>query len=90
MIFFNNISLSFGAKTIFNNILWTATEKSRTGLVGQRTGKTTLLRSSWTGGARWRHRGDCGQEEQDHRYLPQDLTELEDVALMITSSKGAA
>ena len=34
MIFFNNISLSFGAKTIFNNILWTVTEKSRTGLVG--------------------------------------------------------
>ena len=84
MIFFNNISLSFGAKTIFKNILWTATEKSRTGLVGDNgTGKTTLLRVimgqvELDGGTV----EIAGKKNKTIGYLPQDLTELEDVALM--------
>ena len=84
MIFFNNINLSFAARTIFNNILWTVGEKSRIGLVGDNgTGKTTLLRVIMgqveldSGAVEI-----AGRKNKTIGYLPQDLTELEDVPLI--------
>jgi ATP-binding cassette subfamily F protein 3 len=84
MIFFNNISLSFAARTIFDNILWTVAEKSRIGLVGDNgTGKTTLLRVimgqvELDGGSV----EIAGRRNRTIGYLPQDLTELEDIPLI--------
>lgn len=84
MIFFNNINLSFAAKSIFNNILWTVAEKSRIGLVGDNgTGKTTLLRVIM--GQVELDSGSveiAGRKNKTIGYLPQDLTELEDVPLI--------
>ncbi len=84
MIFFHNINLSFAARTIFNNILWTVAEKSRIGLVGDNgTGKTTLLRVIM--GQVELDSGSveiAGRKNKTIGYLPQDLTELEDVPLI--------
>jgi len=84
MIFFNNINLSFAAKAIFTNINWTVAEKSRIGLVGDNgTGKTTLLRVII--GQVEPDSGSvdiAGRKNKTVGYLPQDLTELEDVPLI--------
>jgi ATP-binding cassette subfamily F protein 3 len=84
LIYFKDISLSFGGRVIYDRINWTITERSRIGLVGENgTGKTTLFRAIM---------GivplDAGSIEIPNRrnktigYLPQDLVELEPVALM--------
>ena len=84
MIYLKNIALAFGDKTIFADLSWHITERSRIGLVGDNgAGKTTLLRAilgrvELDGGA---------IEITDRRnrslaYLPQDLEELPDVPLM--------
>ncbi|HPN09076.1 MAG TPA: ABC-F family ATP-binding cassette domain-containing protein [Syntrophales bacterium] len=84
LIYLKNISLAFGDKTIFADLSWHITERSRIGLVGDNgAGKTTLLRAilgrvELDGGA---------IEITDRRnrslaYLPQDLEELPDVPLM--------
>ncbi|MDI9569305.1 MAG: ABC-F family ATP-binding cassette domain-containing protein [Pseudomonadota bacterium] len=79
-----NIALAFGDKTIFADVSWHITERSRIGLVGDNgAGKTTLLRAI------------LGQVELDGgtieitdrrnrslAYLPQDLVELPKVPLL--------
>lgn len=84
MIFFNNINLSFADRMIFNNILWTVAEKSRIGLVGDNgTGKTTLLRVIM--GQVELDSGSveiAGRKNKTIGYLPQDLTEIDDVPLI--------
>ncbi len=84
LIYLKDISLAFGAKTIFAGISWSIPERSRIGLVGDNgTGKTTLLRAI---------RGDveldggaieiADRKNRTLAYLPQDLVELDPVPLM--------
>ena len=82
MININNVSLSFGEKTIFDHLNWFITEKSRIGLVGDNgQGKTTLLRAIMgqldldEGGIEIPARKTIG-------YLPQDIVELEPLDLI--------
>jgi len=84
LIYLKNIALAFGDKTIFADLSWHITERSRIGLVGDNgAGKTTLLRAI-LGGVEL----DGGAIEITDRrnrslaYLPQDLEELPDVPLM--------
>ena len=78
MIYLKDITLAFGAKTIFAGISWNITERSRIGLVGDNgAGKTTLLKAI---------RGDveldggaieiADRKNKTLAYLPQDLEEL--------------
>ncbi|HOF04523.1 MAG TPA: ABC-F family ATP-binding cassette domain-containing protein [Syntrophales bacterium] len=84
MIYLKDITLAFGAKTIFAGISWNITERSRIGLVGDNgAGKTTLLKAI---------RGDveldggaieiADRKNKTLAYLPQDLEELPPVPLM--------
>ncbi|MCE5212271.1 MAG: ABC-F family ATP-binding cassette domain-containing protein [Deltaproteobacteria bacterium] len=84
MIYFRNVSLSFLDKKLFDNINWTIHPRSRIGLVGENgTGKTTLFRAILE-----QVHLDSGMIEIPGRkqkvfgYLPQDLVELEPVALI--------
>jgi ATP-binding cassette subfamily F protein 3 len=84
VIYFRNVSLSFLDKKLFDNINWTIHPKSRIGLVGDNgTGKTTLFRAILD-----QVHLDSGMIEIPGRkqkvfgYLPQDLVELEPVALI--------
>lgn len=84
MIYFRNVSLSFLDQKLFDNINWTIHPRSRIGLVGENgTGKTTLFRSILD-----QVHLDSGMIEIPGRkqkvfgYLPQDLVELEPVALI--------
>ncbi len=84
MIYFRNVSLSFLDKKLFDNINWTIHPKSRIGLVGDNgTGKTTLFRTILE-----QVHLDSGTIDIPNRkqktigYLPQDLVELESIALI--------
>lgn len=84
MIYFRNVSLSFLDKKLFDNINWTIHPKSRIGLVGDNgTGKTTLFRAILE-----QVHLDSGKIDIPNRkqktigYLPQDLVELESIALI--------
>ena len=84
MIYFRNVSLSFLDKKLFDNINWTIHPKSRIGLVGDNgTGKTTLFRTILE-----QVHLDSGiidipnRKQKTIGYLPQDLVELESIALI--------
>jgi ATP-binding cassette subfamily F protein 3 len=84
VIYFRNVSLSFLNKKLFDNINWTIHPKSRIGLVGDNgTGKTTLFRTILE-----QVHLDSGIIDVPNRkqktigYLPQDLVELESIALI--------
>jgi ATP-binding cassette subfamily F protein 3 len=78
----NNISVSFGERTVLKNISWMIPDGTRAGLVGDNgAGKTTFLRllsgeSEPDGGSIERARGT------DVGYLPQDLVELGEGTVM--------
>ncbi len=84
MIYLNNISLSFADNTIFDKITWMIPERSRIGLVGDNgTGKTTLFRAIL--GMVDIDEGTIEIPNRKNRtigYLPQDLVELEPLALI--------
>ncbi len=84
MIYFRSVSLSFLDKKLFDNINWTIHPKSRIGLVGDNgTGKTTLFRAILE-----QVHLDSGiidipnRKQKTIGYLPQDLVELESIALI--------
>jgi ATP-binding cassette subfamily F protein 3 len=84
VIYFRNVSLSFLDKKLFDNINWTIHPKSRIGLVGDNgTGKTTLFRAILE-----QVHLDSGtidipdRKQKKIGYLPQDLVELESIALI--------
>jgi ATP-binding cassette, subfamily F, member 3 len=84
VIYFRNVNLSFLDKKLFDNINWTIHPKSRIGLVGDNgTGKTTLFRAILE-----QVHLDSGTIDIPNRkqktigYLPQDLVELESIALI--------
>jgi len=84
VIYFRNVSLSFLDKKLFDNINWTIHPKSRIGLVGDNgTGKTTLFRTILE-----QVHLDSGiidipnRKQKTIGYLPQDLVELESIALI--------
>jgi len=84
LIYFRNVSLSFLDKKLFDNINWTIHPQSRIGLVGDNgSGKTTLFRSILE-----QVHLDSGTIDIPNRkqktigYLPQDLVELESIALI--------
>jgi ATP-binding cassette subfamily F protein 3 len=84
LIYFRNVNLSFLDKKLFDNINWTIHPKSRIGLVGDNgTGKTTLFRTILE-----QVHLDSGTIDIPNRkqktigYLPQDLVELESIALI--------
>jgi ATP-binding cassette subfamily F protein 3 len=84
VIYFRNVSLSFLDKKLFDNINWTIHPKSRIGLVGDNgTGKTTLFRAILE-----QVHLDSGiidipnRKQKTIGYLPQDLVELESIALI--------
>ena len=84
MIYFRNVNLSFLDKKLFDNINWTIHPKSRIGLVGDNgTGKTTLFRAILE-----QVHLDSGiidipnRKQKTIGYLPQDLVELESIALI--------
>jgi ATP-binding cassette subfamily F protein 3 len=84
VIYFRNVNLSFLDKKLFDNINWTIHPKSRIGLVGDNgTGKTTLFRSILE-----QVHLDSGiidipnRKQKTIGYLPQDLVELESIALI--------
>jgi ATP-binding cassette subfamily F protein 3 len=84
VIYFRNVNLSFLDKKLFDNINWTIHPKSRIGLVGDNgTGKTTLFRAILE-----QVHLDSGiidipnRKQKTIGYLPQDLVELESIALI--------
>jgi len=84
VIYFRNVNLSFLDKKLFDNINWTIHPKSRIGLVGDNgTGKTTLFLAILE-----QVHLDSGTIDIPNRkkktigYLPQDLVELESIALI--------
>ena len=84
MIYFRSVNLSFLDKKLFDNINWTIHPKSRIGLVGDNgTGKTTLFRTIME-----QVHLDSGtidipdRKQKTIGYLPQDLVELESIALI--------
>jgi ATP-binding cassette, subfamily F, member 3 len=84
VIYFRSVSLSFLDKKLFDNINWTIHPKSRIGLVGDNgTGKTTLFRAILE-----QVHLDSGiidipnRKQKTIGYLPQDLVELESIALI--------
>jgi ATP-binding cassette subfamily F protein 3 len=94
VIYFRNVSLSFLDKKLFDNINWTIHPKSRIGLVGDNgTGKTTLFRAILE-----QVHLDSGiidipnRKQKTIGYLPQDLVELESIALIdfLKSKSGIA
>ncbi len=82
MIRINNMSLSFGAKKIFDHVNWFIAEKSRIGLVGDNgQGKTTLLRAIM-GQVDLDEGGIEAPNRKTFGYLPQDVVELEPLDLI--------
>jgi len=82
MIRLQNIELSYSARRLFARISWLIPEKSRIGLVGDNgAGKTTLFRAIQGGVAL---DGGTIETPRGRRigYLPQDLVELEPLAVM--------
>ncbi len=83
MIYLKNISLAFGARTLFEDWTWPITERSRIGLVGDNgAGKTTLLKAIL--GIVELDGGTIDIPDRRNRtiaYLPQDLVEIEPVPL---------
>jgi ATP-binding cassette subfamily F protein 3 len=84
VIYFRSVSLSFLDKKLFDNINWIIHPKSRIGLVGDNgTGKTTLFRAILE-----QVHLDSGiidipnRKQKTIGYLPQDLVELESIALI--------
>ncbi|MDR3076261.1 MAG: ATP-binding cassette domain-containing protein, partial [Synergistaceae bacterium] len=85
----NNVSVSFGEKTVLKNVDWLITDGTKAGLVGDNgAGKTTLLRIL------------AGEAEPDEGsveygrgakigYLPQDLVELGGGSVMDFLSENA-
>jgi len=84
LIYFRNVNLSFLDKKLFDNINWTIHPRSRIGLVGDNgAGKTTLFRAILE-----QVHLDSGiidipnRKQKTIGYLPQDLVELESIALI--------
>jgi ATP-binding cassette, subfamily F, member 3 len=84
LIYLKNISLAFGARTLFADWTWPITERSRIGLVGDNgAGKTTLLKAIL--GLVELDGGTIDIPDRKNRtiaYLPQDLVEIDAVPLM--------